>query len=234
MKTSKLIATTFAAIAIAGSHAYAAALMNPSFEDDGGSLADWTTSGQVSAWEIDETESATDGNYWATGEAIAETSDPNAVSTTLSQDFDLPATTQSFSVDLSRFKGGDDPDLASFEVKLYKAGDASGASDLVIWSDALEPSPYDTGLTDNLLSPLHRFVVDSGVLTDLLDETVTFSIFLGATPGDFHETTSGMKVDNLVVTIPEPATAALLGMLGLLCLAHRKRRAGVQRKSVSG
>ena len=221
MKTSKLIATLIAANAIASSHAYAAALINPSFEADGGSLTGWTTSGQADAWEIVETESATDGNYWATGEAIAQTSDSTAVSTKLSQEFDLPAATQSFSVDLSRFKAGDDFDLASFEVKLA----ASGASDLVIWSDAVDPSPYDTGLTDNLLSSAHRFVVDSGALTDLLGKTVTFSVHLEAAPGDFNPTTSGMHVDNLVVTIPEPAMAALLGVLGLMCLTHRKRRA---------
>lgn len=206
-----------AALVFGGAGLAVAGPVNPSFEDGGGSLTGWSTSGQAGAWEVVEAASATDGDYWATGQAIAQTTDLVNASTTLSQEFDLPAATQSFSVDLARFKAGGD--LASFEVKLA----ASGASDLVIWSDAVDPSPYDIGFTDNPLSGAHRFAVDSGALTELLGRTVTFSVYLEAAPGEFNPTTSGMHVDNLVVTIPEPASLALLGLGGLMMVGRRRR-----------
>lgn len=199
----------------------AAAPTNPSFEDDGGSLNGWTTAGQDGAWQTDQTVSATDGDYVARGQASVNEDAAESVSATLSQSFDLPAGTQSFSVDMWRFKGEDNPGLASFEVKLA----ASGASDLVLWSDAVDSSVYSIGFTENLLSPARRFVVPRDDLTDLLGKTVTFSAYLEATPsGDFF-TTSGLGVDNLVVTIPEPATSALLGLGGIVCLSRRRPRA---------
>lgn len=210
------------ALVFGGAGLAVAGPVNPSFEEDGGSLTGWTTAGQTGAWETVLTDSATDGDYVARGQASVDEDAAESVSATLSQSFDLPAGTQSFSVDMSRFKSGDSPELAGFEVKLA----AAGVDDLVLWSDAVNPSPFDTGLTDNVLSNLSRFVVPRDALTDLLGKSVTFSVYLEAAPsGEFNPTTSGLLVDNLVVTIPEPATLTLLGLGGAVILARRKRRA---------
>ena len=210
-----------AALVFGGAGLADAGPTNPSFEEGGGSLTGWSTLGQTGAWKTEQADSATAGNYVSLGQASVNEDAAESVNATLSQSFDLPAGTQSFSVDMWRFKSGDDFALASFEVKLA----APGASDLVLWSDAVDPSAYNTGTVDTL-SPAYRFVVPRDDLTDLLGKTVTFSAYLEAAPsGKFHATTSGLGIDNLVVTIPEPAMVSLLGLGGAVMLAGRKRRA---------